>query len=117
MAKKDVMRYYDQVCEQYKEMADNLKDMQEALENQIISPERFDAFKQSLEPLKTNYMRISYIIFLLNKPSKIRIWFDKVLEKFGKITKFNKLRKAFDDTATQEAVVEENKEIIDNMKV
>lgn len=117
MAKKDVMKYYDEVAEQYKEMSDNLTDMKDALENEIISPERFEAFKQSLEPLKTNYMRLSYIVFLLNKPTKFQLWLDNLLAKFGKFTERFKLRQRFDETATADAVKKENQDVIDNMKI
>ena len=70
MSVKDVKRYYDQISEQYLEMLQDIRDLeQEAAEN-IIEPERIERLKDQIAPIKQNYERWSYMMFLLNRPSR-----------------------------------------------
>lgn len=66
----DIKEYYKQVCDQYNEMIQNLKDMEEYSQKNMVEPERLDQFKEALKPIKENYLTLSYIIFLLNRPNK-----------------------------------------------
>lgn len=70
MSVKHVKRYFSDICDLYHELLENVKDMQEAAEQGLISPERFEEYKKTIEPVKTNYERWSYMIFLLNMPNK-----------------------------------------------
>lgn len=70
MAVKHVVEYYEQICDQYKQLNDELKDFQKMVEEGIVEPERIDNLKKIIEPLKNNYMTISWIMFLLNKPQR-----------------------------------------------
>ena len=36
----------------------------------MIGPDRLDNIKRQIEPLKNNYMTLSYVAFLLNKPNR-----------------------------------------------
>lgn len=70
MAVKDVVRYYNEIADQYLEMQEELNDFTELAKQGMFEPERLEAIEKSVEPLKTNYERISYIMFLLNKPAR-----------------------------------------------
>ena len=70
MSRKHVEDYFNQVCEDYHEMVQTLKDMEDECNNGLVPPERVEQLKNMLEPIKTNYARISYIMFLLNMPNK-----------------------------------------------
>lgn len=117
MARKDVEKYYDDVAAQYSEMLENIREVEEAVQTKLVSPDFLGNLQKQIAPMKENYMRISYIMFLLNKPSKLQMFIDKVLAKFNIQTKTYKLAQKVDKTATLEAVKEENKKSIDNIKV
>lgn len=70
MSIKDVKKYYDQITADYSEMIESLKEMEELAAQQVVNPDRVEELRKAVEPLKNNYMRISYIMFLLNMPNK-----------------------------------------------
>lgn len=70
MSKKDVEKYYNQITADYTEMIENLKEMEELAAQKIINPDKIEELKAAVEPLKNNYMTISWIMFLLNQPNK-----------------------------------------------
>lgn len=73
MSKKHVEEYYDQICQDYHDMIEALHDLEEEAMQGLISPQRVEETKEVIKPLKDNYMRISYIMYLLNKPSKLEL--------------------------------------------
>lgn len=110
MSKKHVEQYYEEVCAQYKEMLENIHDFEELAQNNIISPERLEEYNKNIITLKTNWERISYIMFLLNKPNK--------KEKQKKYERQNqKLLNGLDKNNSPESVLEENRKVIENQKV
>lgn len=70
MSKKHVEEYFKIVSDQYHEMLETLKELESDYATHIIEPERIDKIKATLNPIKDNYLRISYIIYLLNMPNK-----------------------------------------------
>lgn len=70
MSVKHVKNYFDQICDLYHELFENLKELQQEAEQGLISPEKFEQYKKTIEPIKTNYERWSYMMFLLNLPNK-----------------------------------------------
>lgn len=70
MAKIDVNLYYLECQNQYFEMLENLPEFKQLAKDGVISQAEYDAALKDLETVKTNYERISYIVFLLNKPKK-----------------------------------------------
>lgn len=107
MSRKHVDDYFNQLYSDYLEMIEALKDMEEECKNGIVSPDRVEQLKNMLEPIKINYERISYIIFLLNMPNKKekRRWYDKQHSKI----KFN-------NQNTLEGVRQENKQALEDAK-
>ena len=110
MSVKDVIRYYNQVCVDYKEMEDNIKDFEEAVSKEIFPPERLEEYKKSIEPFKTNYERLTYIIYLLNQPVRK----DKVA---GYERRNQKLLKSLNPNNSLEAQTKENREVVEKTKV
>lgn len=70
MSKKHFDEYYKTVCNQYSEMLEALHEVEELTMQQMIGPDRLDNIKRQIEPLKNNYMTLSYVAFLLNKPNR-----------------------------------------------
>lgn len=106
MSQKDVIKYYNEVVENYKDMLENLKDMEEEMKESLVTPEQVDQMKRMAQPIVDNYRTLSYIIFLLNRPTK--------KEKFNRYEKQNK--KLLENCRTKEEVLNENKEALNNLK-
>lgn len=69
MAKRHVEEYYNKVASQYKEMSDNIKELEERLSDNMSSYDVIENMKKIVEPVKDNYMTLSWIMFLLNMPN------------------------------------------------
>lgn len=110
MSKRHVDEYFNTIANQYQEMLQALKDMEEECANNLLDPDRLEQMKTLIEPLKENYMRISYIMFLLNRPdkeSKLKEYEERNQKLLSKIPKEAKL----------EAIQEENQKIIDEIHI
>lgn len=106
MSQKDVIKYYNEVVESYKDMLENLKDIEEEMKESLVTPEQVEQMKRMAQPIVNNYKTLSYIIFLLNRPTK--------KEKFNRYEKQNK--KLLENCRTREEVLNENKEALNNLK-
>lgn len=103
MSIKHVNKYYKQICEQYQEMLDNIKDLEDESLKGLIEPERIERLKDSIAPIKLNYERWSYMMFLLHQPNR--------KEKIVKYKKQNKsLLAKLDKSNSLEEVYKENQE-------
>lgn len=101
MSIKHVNDYYKQICEQYKEMIADIKDLEKEAEQGLIEPERIDRLNAQVAPIKLNYERWAYMMFLLHQPNK--------KEKIRKYQKQNaKLLKNLSNTNSVESVLAEN---------
>ena len=109
MAVKHVKEYYDQVCEQYMQMQEEIKDFQSEVENGIIEPERIDNLKKVIEPLKSNYMTLSWIMYLLNKPQR-----DTKEKAYQRRTK--KFTESLDKDFDKDSVIKTNESVISSIK-
>lgn len=109
MALKDLKNYYNQVCDQYYEVLENLKDFQKEQEEGLVEEERMEQIKQNIKPLMDNYERISYLMFLLNQPAK--------KEKIKKYKKQNqKLLNKLSKNNSIEQMNKENIEVLNKLK-
>lgn len=70
MSVKAVKMYYDQICDQYCEMLQDIRDLEEEATKGLIEPERVERLKEQIAPIKQNYERWSYMMFLLNQPTR-----------------------------------------------
>ena len=70
MSKKDVDAYYDTITEQYKEMLQDIRDFEQEASEGLVEPERVDRLKEQIAPIKQNWERWTYMMFLLNQPER-----------------------------------------------
>lgn len=68
MSMVDVKEYYVEVKDQFLEMYNLMDEYNLAYKEGRISKEQLDDIKDSIQLLKENYERVSYIMFLFNKP-------------------------------------------------
>lgn len=105
MSVKAVNNYYKQICDQYFEMLQDIKDLEKEAAEGLIEPERVDRLKEQVEPIKNNYERLSYIMFLLHQPER--------KSKHKKYQEQNKkLLNSLDKKNSLESVIEENNEAL-----
>ena len=109
MAKRDVEEYYQQVCRDYKEMLDTLTDMEDAFNQNMVSEEQLNNVKNMIVPLKSNYMTLSWIMYLLYKPQR-----KEKADKFDReMTKFKSDK---DINRDKLHVLTENQEVLNKLK-
>ena len=110
MALKHVKEYYLQCQQQYFEMLADAKDFDEALKAGLILQDQFDQAQNLLNGVKENYERLSYIMFLFNKP--------KNRKKEGKFNKqHSSIVNYFDGTnSKKDDVLLENKNVLVEFK-
>ena len=102
---KHVEKYYQEICSQYKEMIDNIKDLEEEVQSGIVEPERIERLKDQVAPIKQNYERWAYMMFLLRTPNR--------KEKLAGYKKRNqKLLKSLSPSNSLEGVIQENAEAL-----
>lgn len=110
MSRKHVVTYYKAMEEQYFELLSETKDMDEAVKTGFLPEDRMNIFMNYVDKLKSNYTRLSYIMYLLdlpNKPSK---------EKRNARSR-ESLNKSFQQlNSTQEQVVNENRDVLTEFK-
>ena len=101
MSIKHVNEYYKQICDQYKEMFEDIKDLEKEAETGLIEPERVERLKEQVAQIKQNYERWTYMMFLLHQPNR--------KEKIKKYQRQNtKLLNSLSNSNSLEAVIEEN---------
>ena len=105
MSVKAVRLYYDQICDQYQEMLQNIHDLEEEAAQGMVEPERIDRLKEQVAPVKQNYERWCYMMFLLNQPHR------KPKQPRYK-DQNRKLLNSLDKKNSLEAVIEENNEAL-----
>lgn len=109
MALKDLRDYYYKVCRDRAEAIREIQEFEVECSNGLVSPERLDAYKKSLQPILTNYEQISYLMFLLDKPVK--------KEKHQRYANQNKkLLKQIREENTTEGMLNKNKQALEEMK-
>ena len=110
MSKRDVDDYFNQIVEQYHEMFESIKELEDECANGLVDPDHLENMKQLIQPLKQNYLRISYIMFLLDKPKRKKK--HKQYEQFNK-----KLLEKIGSENTLEGIKKENEEVLNSLKL
>ena len=106
MAKIHFDKYYEEICAQYHEMNNDLKEMEESVANGVVAPEFLDRLKVMIAPIYNNWRTITYVKFLLDKPVK------KDKQK-GYEKRNSQLLK---NSKTDQEVIDECKDVLDNLK-
>lgn len=105
MSVKAVRKAYDQIYEQYQEMLQDIRDFEVEASQGLVEPERVDRLKEQIAPIKENYERWAYIMFLLNQPER--------KSKHKRYEQANqKLLKSLDNKNSIESTIEENKQAL-----
>ena len=102
MSVKAVRKYYDQICEQYHEMIELIHDLEKEAEQDLVEPERIERLKEQVAPIKQNYERWTYMMFLLNQPER-----NSKHEKYKRQN--SRLLQNLDKQNDLDSVLEENK--------
>lgn len=108
MSKRDFNAYYESVEKQYKEMMSTLEEVSQLANERMLPPETLDNVKKMVEPIKQNYMTLSYVMFLLNTPTK--------KDKKEKYKRQNRKLLEKSIGRQQQDIERENKEHIDKLK-
>ena len=106
MAKAHVVQYFLEVENQYLEMAENLKEMQQLAAENKVSADDYEQMIKEVETIKSNYERIGYIMFLLNKPNRKNKKIDSTTLSWYKALK----------SASKEAIIDENRDALCTLK-
>lgn len=104
MSKKDFDKYYAEVKGQYLEMLNELEDLSIVSNEAMVSPETIDNLKKFIEPLKQNYLTLSYVAFLLDQPRRTH--------KIEGYKKRNKKQLILSQNHTKDAIIGENNAIL-----
>lgn len=70
MAVKHVKEYYEKICNQYTKMKKEVQLWEEQAIQKMVDPDRVQALREMVAPLQENYKRWSYMMFLLNQPTR-----------------------------------------------
>lgn len=106
MAIKDVVQYYKECESQYKEFKEEMDDFKLLCSQGMVSPEVVENAQKMLAMVEDNYKKLSYIIFLLNKPVK--------KEKFNRYLGQNK--KLVEKSTSKDKVMAQNSKCIKEIK-
>ena len=110
MAIKHVREYYERMTSDYMEMRRVLEEMENmSEENAGKAFNNLDSMRKQVKILEANYKRLSYIMFLLNQPTK----------ESKKDRYFRSEKKKLDEIPNEdrmEAIVAENLSVINNLK-
>lgn len=110
MSVKHVQDYYLKITNDYHMMNETLKEMEKAIadDNLQIAQQNLPMIKQQVAQLKENYLRISYIMFLLNMPNKKEKRARYVKREHKKIDGIPKEHQLI-------GILREDKQILDNL--
>ena len=109
MARRDFDNYYNQICTQYFELQQVLEDLSKEVSEGMIEPERIEQLKQTIVPVENNYRTLSYIKYLLDKPTR--------KQKEVRYKNMNKKLLKQSEGRTQEDLVKENNDIIKSLHI
>ena len=107
MARKHFEEYLSVITQQYISLNETLQDMSKEVDDGMIEPERLDQLKATIAPVKQSFDTLTYIKYLLDKPTRTA--------KHKSYNNRNKKVIKQTQHVTQDVVVKRNKEIIDNL--
>ena len=108
MAKRHVIQYYLELENTYIEMKDTLDELQKLAKEGKVEESTYLSAKEDMDVIINNYERISYIMFLLNKPNR--------KAKESKEEEINKQWYAYLKGASKEAILDESKDALAEFK-
>lgn len=109
MSVKHLKKYYESICRQKAGMEEALKEMSEGVTTKMYTPEQLEGLEKMMEPIKTSYQMLSYVMYLVNMPNKrgkkkkYEIRMEKYLQKLD--TKYS-----------QQSILKNNNKAIEEIK-
>ena len=112
MAKRHLEQYYIEVESNYSQMLEDVNSLEDSYKAGNMNYERYSQLRDTLTPeiesLKEEYERLSYVIFLLNIPNRVK--------KEEKYKKENQTYFAYLDKYSKENVVNKTKDVLAKFK-
>lgn len=105
MSKKDFDEYYNELCSQREQLILELDELQKIAAERAIEPERLENMKKAFQPVLDTYQMISWVAFLLNKPTRTQ-----KQKNYNKAMK-NKISK-LDPNFSKESLIKRNDRIL-----
>lgn len=109
MSKRHFDEYFNKVASQYHELLEGLEEFEQLAMTEVISPDRMEAYKETLKPIKNNFMTLSYVKYLLNKPER-----DSKEKRY--IGSNKKLLKGLDIKRSPSGIIAENSKVLEKLK-
>lgn len=112
MAKRHLAQYYIELESNYAQMIEDVNDLEKSYKSGNMNYERYaqirDALTPEVEAIKEEYERLSYVMFLLNIPNRVK--------KEDRFKKENYAYFAYLDKFSKEKVIDESKDILKKFK-
>lgn len=109
MARKDFELYYSNIKKQYFELLDLMKVAGEEAAKTLVDPDVLDNLKKVIQPVRSSYMSLAYVEYLLNLPK------DKKVQKRNDRQFQAQLEKVLKEKQGK-SVIAKNGEILDEVK-
>lgn len=93
MSMKHFAEYYKDLQQNYNEMLNGLKELENACSTGMVEPERVDNYMKTLQPIKESFLMVQYIKYLIDKPNKKEKQrkYDRQFSKSVDIDKYQKV--------------------------
>ena len=111
--KRDLKEYYVTLQRQFKEVRDIAEKVNKEIEEGKLTQEQRDQFESYFMNVKTNYDRVSYIVYLIDLPPK---FIQKIKERRLKKKYEESFKRFKEQRATAEDVIEENEKSIESAR-
>lgn len=109
MAYRHVLEYYKVISKQYSDLLTELKDFSKEAEEGLISPSQVENVEKLLKPLKENYERWTYMMYLWHMPNR-----DRKIPAYEERNK--KFLKGLSNKNSIKAVLKENEKSLDEVR-
>lgn len=107
MARKDFDKYYGQVCKQFHQLTDVFDELAKEVAEGMVEPERQRELEKTIAPIRDSYQTLSYIKYLLDKPTK-KSKHEGYAKRNNKLFTISKGRQESD-------IIEKNKKILEDL--
>lgn len=109
MAVKHIKEYFNDVANQYLALQQEVKEFEEEAEKGLCDPDKIEKLKEWIEPLKDNYLTLSYVMYLLNMPAR-----PQKVKRYEMQNK--KLLNSIPGKNTKQGILEQNEEVLKGIK-
>ena len=108
MARRDFEEYYDKIKRQYFQLIETLKEADRLVTEKMADPQVLENLTTILQPVKSSYMSLAYVEYLLNLPK------DKKIKKRNE-KQFEKLLSRIDKSKQEQSVLQLNEKTMETI--